>query len=103
MTLFLGSVTKGSKRWLSFGPLSFQPSELSKLVLILFLAGFLSNYEKKSLIDLKITETIKEFKLQNVTDCYLFMTGDMCSSSRRFCGTLSSRMEQRPLRKAQGA
>ena len=46
LTLFLGSVTKGSKRWLSFGPLSFQPSELSKLVLILFLAGFLADHEK---------------------------------------------------------
>ena len=36
-----------------------------------------------------ITETIKEFKLQNVTDCYLFMTGDMCSSSRRLQEVLS--------------
>lgn len=46
LTLFLGSVTKGSKRWLSLGPLSFQPSELSKLVLILFLAKFLADHEK---------------------------------------------------------
>ncbi len=46
LTLFLGSVTKGSKRWLSLGPLSFQPSELSKLVLILYLAGFLARHEK---------------------------------------------------------
>ena len=46
LTLFLGSVTKGSKRWLSLGPLSFQPSELSKLVLILFLARFLAGHEK---------------------------------------------------------
>ncbi len=46
LTLLLGSVTKGSKRWLSLGPLSFQPSELSKLILILFLARFLANHEK---------------------------------------------------------
>lgn len=46
LTLILGSVTKGSKRWLSLGPLSFQPSELSKLFLILFLARFLANHEK---------------------------------------------------------
>jgi len=46
ITLFLGSVTKGSKRWLSFGPLSFQPSELSKLVLILALAAFLAEQER---------------------------------------------------------
>ena len=36
-----------------------------------------------------ITETIKEFKLQNVTDCYLFMTGDLVSSSRRLQEVLS--------------
>jgi len=33
---------RGSRRWLRVGPISFQPSELSKLILILYLAGFLS-------------------------------------------------------------
>lgn len=46
LTLVLGSVTKGSKRWLSLGPFSFQPSELSKLVLILFFAWVLSRKER---------------------------------------------------------
>lgn len=46
LTLVLGSVTKGSKRWLSLGSFSFQPSELSKLVLILFMAWLLSHHEK---------------------------------------------------------
>lgn len=46
LTLVLGSVTKGSKRWLALGPFSFQPSELSKLVLILFLARFLAKQDK---------------------------------------------------------
>lgn len=52
LTLILGSVTKGSKRWLALGPFSFQPSELSKLVLILYLAAFLSRRNK-------LTKTIK--------------------------------------------
>ncbi len=30
----------GSKRWLSFGPVSFQPSELAKISLVLFLARY---------------------------------------------------------------
>ena len=47
LTLLIGSVTKGSKRWLSIGPVSFQPSELSKLVLILFLARYLAVHEKQ--------------------------------------------------------
>lgn len=36
--LFIGDEYNGSKRWLSFGPVSFQPSEYAKLAVIVFLA-----------------------------------------------------------------
>ncbi|HVS28067.1 MAG TPA: rod shape-determining protein RodA [Solirubrobacteraceae bacterium] len=36
----LGNVTRGSKRWIDFPFVRFQPSELAKLVLILALAAF---------------------------------------------------------------
>ena len=33
---------RGGRRWLKLGPISFQPSELTKLILVLYLADFLS-------------------------------------------------------------
>ena len=45
--LFIGDEYNGSKRWLSFGPFSFQPSEYAKLAVILFLASFVSKHVKK--------------------------------------------------------
>ncbi len=45
--LFIGDEYNGSKRWLSFGPLSFQPSEFAKLAVILFLASMIVRQGKK--------------------------------------------------------
>jgi len=52
-TLFLVSVfflerTHGTHRWFHLGPVSFQPSELAKPALILFLAWFLGNKALKN-------------------------------------------------------
>ncbi len=37
--MFVGEEYNGSKRWLSLGPFSFQPSEFAKVAVILFLAA----------------------------------------------------------------
>jgi cell division protein FtsW len=58
-TLFLISVffldrAHGTHRWFHLGPISFQPSELAKPALILFLAWFLEN-KTKTIDDLRNT------------------------------------------------
>lgn len=45
--LFIGDEYNGSKRWLSLGPLSFQPSEYAKVAVILFLAYVVTRNAKK--------------------------------------------------------
>lgn len=40
--IFLGSEVKGSRSWFSFGPVSFQPAEISKITTSLFLSMIMS-------------------------------------------------------------
>ncbi len=47
LVLFIGDERNGSARWLPLGPLSFQPSELAKLAVILFLAGLVCRIPRK--------------------------------------------------------
>ena len=47
LVLFLGTNVNGSTRWFNFGFTSFQPSELAKLALILFLSFSLSKNSEK--------------------------------------------------------
>lgn len=47
LVLLVGDSYNGSRRWLSLGPLSFQPSEFAKLAVILFLAYMVSRQKKK--------------------------------------------------------
>lgn len=47
LVLFVGDEYNGSKRWLSLGPLSFQPSEYAKVAVILFLAYMVTENSSK--------------------------------------------------------
>jgi len=46
LTLTLGVETYGSTNWISIKGFSFQPAEITKLILIFILASYYSNYEK---------------------------------------------------------
>lgn len=43
----LGDNAGGATRWIQVGPIRFQPSELSKILLILFFAYFVQKYQEK--------------------------------------------------------
>jgi len=43
----LGQQVRGSQRWIEFGSFRFQPSELGKVFLILFLAGFVADRARR--------------------------------------------------------
>jgi cell division protein FtsW len=42
----LGMRINGSRRWIGFGPIGFQPSEIAKLGAVFFLAWWFARYEK---------------------------------------------------------
>jgi rod shape determining protein RodA len=45
--LFFGTVIRGTRGWISLGPLTFQPVEFAKLSLILVLAAYFSSHTKQ--------------------------------------------------------
>lgn len=47
LVLFLGANLNGATRWIRIGPLSFQPSELAKYVLVLYLALLIDRRKDK--------------------------------------------------------
>src|SRR5947209_16063007 len=42
-----GVVVNGARRWFAAGPIQFQPSELMKLALVLYIARYLSDHPKR--------------------------------------------------------
>ena len=58
MVLFVGASINGSRRWLSLGPLSFQPSEFAKPAVILFLTRIISRRENKKKGMLELFRTL---------------------------------------------
>jgi cell division protein FtsW len=44
---WIGHIAGGAKRWLRIGPVGFQPSELAKICLVIFIAAFASRYPEQ--------------------------------------------------------
>lgn len=47
MVLWMGDNAKGATRWVEIAHIRFQPSELGKILLILFFAGYFSKFQEK--------------------------------------------------------
>ena len=63
----LGTTVNGARLWVHFGPLQFQPGELAKIMLIVFLAGYLR--EKR--------EMLAQFRLKDIGPLLVIWGGAM--------------------------
>ena len=70
LVLFVGRVTSGSQRWLALGPISFQPSELAKIVMVLVLAKFFS--ERSDFKEYRLRDLWQPFML-TALPCFLIL------------------------------
>lgn len=82
LTYILGSVSRGSIRWIDLGPFRFQPSEFAKPILIVALSHFLTAPKKnpfrffiKSLVLLVIPTVLVLFQPDLGSSIIIFLTG----------------------------
>lgn len=79
-TLVFAAVSHGSKRWISLGPVRFQPSEAAKVSLILILAIYISENVKKMretkgimLTFLMVAPMIGLVGVENLSTCIILL------------------------------
>lgn len=61
VTIILGSRTNGAINWIRIGPFNFQPSELTKILFILFLASYSHNDHPLDKINLEKKDKLKRW------------------------------------------
>lgn len=59
MAMIIGKTVNGSKNWVYIGSFGFQPSEIGKIFLILYLASALMKYEKKDNIKYEFKQLLE--------------------------------------------
>ncbi|MBU1188941.1 MAG: putative lipid II flippase FtsW [Gammaproteobacteria bacterium] len=74
----IGVEVNGSQRWISLGVSRFQTVELAKLLLIIYLAGYLN--ARSGLLDKRLMETVKPLLLTAVLTLILLQQPDFGSA-----------------------
>ncbi len=75
LVLFSGKISSGSQRWLNLGPIAFQPSELTKIAVVLVLAKFYS--EEDSLRALTLRDSWLPFMLIGLPSALILKEPDL--------------------------
>lgn len=70
----IGRVVNGSRRWLSLGFISIQVSELTKMIMILYMAGYLVRQQQK--VNQSILGFIRPMMVLGVVACLLLLEPD---------------------------
>jgi rod shape determining protein RodA len=75
LVLIVGKVTSGSQRWLSLGPISFQPSEVVKIALVMVFAKFFS--EKSGYQEYRLRDLWQPFLLLAIPSALILKEPDL--------------------------
>ncbi|STX52681.1 cell division protein FtsW [Legionella busanensis] len=70
----IGHTVNGSRRWLSLGPIGIQVSELTKLIMIFYVAGYLVRQQKT--VEKSIFGFIKPMIILSLIACLLLLEPD---------------------------
>lgn len=81
----IGRVVNGSRRWLSFGPIGIQVSELTKMVMIFYLAGYLVRQQES--VSRSIAGFIKPMAILGLISFLLLLEPDF-GATVVICGTV---------------
>jgi cell division protein FtsW len=82
--LVLGPAINGARRWFVVGPASFQPSELAKLALCLFAAGYLARRREPRTLG----ELVKPLGLLTAIFCGLIVVEPDLGTTITLCGMM---------------